>query len=225
VAFVTPLPANPVPGLASAPSGLPDRGRSRAVVGSFVVVLLGVMAFRAYSPQLRARPTEVANPPARVVDVNRADRAELLQIPGFGPERADAVLAHRAANGPFGSVNELDAVHGIGGKLVAKVRPFLTVGEAEPVEKLERKQVAPPPAPAAVAGKIKAGDPPIDVNAPSLAELQRLPGIGPVLARKIIDARADKPFAAVEDLRKVSGIGVKTLDKLRPFVTVGAKGK
>jgi competence protein ComEA len=222
-----PLPANPVP----PPSGFPDRGRSRAVVGSFVVVLLGIMAFRAYSPQLRARPTESANPPARVVDVNRADRAELLQIPGFGPERADAVLAHRAANGPFGSVNELDAVHGIGGKIVAKVRPFLTVGDPDDlsadkqVEKLERKQVAPPPAPAAVAGKIKAGDPPIDVNAASLAELQRLPGIGPVLAQKIIDARTDKPFGAVEDLRKVSGIGVKTLDKLRPFVTVGVKGK
>lgn len=218
-------PANPVP----PPSGFPDRKRARAAVSAFVVVLLGVMAFRAYSPQLRARPTEVANLPARVaVDVNAASRAELLQIPGFGPERVDAVLAHRAANGPFGSVDELDAVHGIGGKIVDRVRPYLTAGgEAVdgPVEKLERKPAAPPPSPAGGAGKIKAGDPPIDVNAASLAELQRLPGVGPVIAQRILDARADKPFAAVEDLRKVPGIGVKTLDKLRPFVTVGAKGK
>ena len=63
------------------------------------------------------------------------------------------------------------------------------------------------------------------MNAASLAELQRLPGVGPVLAQRILDTRAVKPFAAVEDLRRVSGIGLKTLDKLRPFVTVGAKRK
>lgn len=220
---MAPPSANPVP----PPSGFPDRRRSRAAVGAFVAVLVGVMAFRAYSPQLRARPTEAASqaPLApRVVDVNAAGRAELLQLPGFGPERADAVLAHRAANGPFGSVDELDAVPGIGGKIVDRVRPYLTVGDGEAVEKLERKPT-PPAAPVSAAGKIRPGDPPMDLNAASLAELQRLPGVGAVLAQRILDARAAKPFAAVEELRRVSGIGVKTLDKLRPFVTVGAKGK
>ena len=45
---------------------------------------------------------------------------------------------------------------------------------------------------------------PVDVNHASLLELESLPGIGPVLARRIADAR---PFDRVDDLRRVSGIG------------------
>lgn len=61
----------------------------------------------------------------------------------------------------------------------------------------------------------------IDVNQASLQELQRLPGIGPAMAARIVEKRKQEPFRAVEDLRHVSGIGVKTLEKLRPYVIVG----
>ena len=198
------------------PSGLPDRRKSRAVVGTFLVVMLGLLAFRAYAPHLRARPTDAANLPPRPVDLNRADRTELMQVPGVGPERADAILAHRAASGPFGKVDDLDAVHGIGAKTLEKVRPFVTAGEMS-VEKLERK---PPPATSTGSGKIKTGEPPIDVNAASLTELQRLPGVGPVMAQKIIDYREAKRFENVEELRKVPRLGAKTLDGLRKYVVV-----
>jgi DNA uptake protein ComE-like DNA-binding protein len=40
------------------------------------------------------------------------------------------------------------------------------------------------------------------------------------MAAKIVAARADKPFASVDDLRRVSGIGPKTLDAIRPYLTV-----
>ena len=186
------------------------------MVGTFVVVLLGLMAFRAYAPQLRARPTDPANLPPRPVDLNRADRTELMQVPGVGPERADAILAHRAASGPFSKVDDLDAVYGIGVKTLEKVRPFVTAGDML-VDKLERK---PPPAASTGGSKIKPGEPPIDVNAASLAELQRLPGVGPVMAQKIIDYREAKRFATVDELRKVPRLGVKTLDGLRKYVVV-----
>ena len=53
--------------------------------------------------------------------------------------------------------------------------------------------------------------------------MQKLPGIGPTLAKRIVETREAEPFRSVEDLRRVRGIGVKTLEKLRPLVVVGKK--
>jgi len=53
------------------------------------------------------------------------------------------------------------------------------------------------------------------LNAASLDALDDLPGIGPSLARRIVDRR---PFATVDDLLEVPGIGRATLDRLRPLV-------
>ena len=52
----------------------------------------------------------------------------------------------------------------------------------------------------------------IDINSASLSELDELVGIGPVYAGRIVDAR---PFDSVDDLVKVSGIGEKTLEKIK----------
>jgi competence protein ComEA len=49
----------------------------------------------------------------------------------------------------------------------------------------------------------------------------RLPGVGRILAGRIVEARERQPFRSADDLRRVSGIGAKTLDKIRPHVSVG----
>ena len=49
-----------------------------------------------------------------------------------------------------------------------------------------------------------------------------LPGIGPKMAQRIVDERRKAPFKTVDDLRRVSGIGPKTLERLRPFIPVGS---
>lgn len=59
----------------------------------------------------------------------------------------------------------------------------------------------------------------IDMNAASAAEWQLLPGIGPVLARRIRDWRAGGHVVSqVEDLDTIRGIGPRTIDGLRPLV-------
>jgi len=66
-----------------------------------------------------------------------------------------------------------------------------------------------------------AGVAPIDLNRATADELTRLPGIGPALATRIIEARDATPFTSIEDLRRVRGVGAAKLERVRPLVTVG----
>ena len=56
---------------------------------------------------------------------------------------------------------------------------------------------------------------PVDVNRASVSQLDRLPEVGPAMAREIVRGR---PFKSYEDLLRVRGIGPKTLEKIRPFI-------
>ncbi|MFI7597343.1 helix-hairpin-helix domain-containing protein [Actinoplanes sp. NPDC049681] len=61
----------------------------------------------------------------------------------------------------------------------------------------------------------------VNLNTATLAELDTLPGVGPVLAQRILDARdAQGGFKAVSDLRKVDGIGAARFEQLKDLVTV-----
>lgn len=67
-------------------------------------------------------------PPVHPVNLNTASSAELQQVPGIGPATADKILQARKSYGKFKSVNDLEAIRGIGPKRLDKMRKYLTVG-------------------------------------------------------------------------------------------------
>ena len=59
----------------------------------------------------------------------------------------------------------------------------------------------------------------IDINKASWVEWAQLDGIGEKLARRIVQDRNEKgPFRSIEDLNRVRGLGLKLIEKLRPFL-------
>jgi competence protein ComEA len=61
----------------------------------------------------------------------------------------------------------------------------------------------------------------LNINTATQAELEKLPGIGPITAGKIITYRQNNgPFTCIEDIQKVSGIGIATFETIQPLITV-----
>ncbi len=59
----------------------------------------------------------------------------------------------------------------------------------------------------------------VDINLADWPELSALPNIGETLAKRIVDSRQeDGPFADLDELRRVRGIGPKTLEQIRPYL-------
>ena len=58
----------------------------------------------------------------------------------------------------------------------------------------------------------------INPNTATIDEMVMLPGVGPVLAKRIVDGR---PYASLDDLRRVPGLGLQTFERLRDRLEVG----
>jgi competence protein ComEA len=158
-------------------------------------------------PASAVMPPVTPSPAGIVVDVGgRVRRPGLVTLPA-GARVADAI---RAAGG---------ALHR---------RDLATVNLAGRVRDGQLLLVGVPGgavAPAGDGGPAAGGSPgagaPVSLNAATLADLDALPGIGPVLAQRILDWRqAHGGFRRVEDLQQVSGIGPATFARLAPLVTV-----
>jgi competence protein ComEA len=188
-----------------------------------VFFLLGRWSQTGPSLQPEAHAREPAPPDG--IDLNLATKAELRLIPGIGDALAQRIVDYRGRNGPFRAVDELRKVSGIGPKTLERVRHHLFVAAPESFVATDDDEAAPadmmPRSARGSSASKKAGELKglIDVNQATQAELQKLPGIGPKLSQRILDERAKSAFKSVDDLRRVPGIGAKTLEKLRPHVT------
>lgn len=106
---------------------------------------------------------------------------------------ADSTLV---PGGPPDAFRPDTAAHGVPAPLPAPVPPTATPGRAEA-----------PQAPRAAAAPAAV----VHVNRAAAAELQRLPGVGPVLAGRILEhRRAHGPFRDLTELQRVKGIGART---------------
>ena len=65
------------------------------------------------------------------VNLNSATAADLQDVTGIGPKKAEAIVEYRKKNGQFKSVDDLDKVPGFGKSTVDKVRKDLTVGASQ----------------------------------------------------------------------------------------------
>jgi competence protein ComEA len=197
---------------------------AQAATALLLCLALGLLAWHALASHRRAcRPALLEEGAAADlrIDLNRADHAQLLQLPGVGDSLARRIEDYRREHHGFRQLEDLRPVGGIGPALLDRLRPLVFIG---PYESGEDEPAAAPRKESQVVlpGKRKAGAKGlVHMNEATAAELRTLPGIGPKLAERILDARARQPFRSVDDLRRVSGIGPKTLERLRPLVTVG----
>ena len=143
------------------------------------------------------------------IDPNRASDVELDRLPGVGPATARAIVAAREEGRVFRRAEDLLEVRGIGDATLERMRAKLAFGPLPP-------GAGSSPAPASTVL--------VDLNRAATEDLERLPGIGPSLAARIVASRRERMFTSIEDLERVPGIGPATLQRLRPHVTVGRGG-
>jgi competence protein ComEA len=199
-----------------------DPGRPGAVVLAVVAALAAVAAaFGVWLDRPQAAP--VAALPAVAVD----ESAAAAPTPPAGPAGPLVVsVSGKVARPGLVEVPEgarvADVLEAAGGALPGTDLAGLNL--ARKVDDGEQVAVGvPAPAAAPTAGGDASAAPtgPVDLNAATVQQLDGLPGVGPVMAQRILDWRTrNGRFARVEQLRDVEGIGERRFAQLRELVRV-----
>jgi len=161
----------------------------------------GVQLLAALTPESptaqrdSARQQGRALAPGEEIDLDAAPVAEVARLPRVGPRLAGAIVADRDSHGPFGTLDGLDRVPGVGPGLLKILAPHVRFS-----------------GPAAVAQDAAR----LDINSVTVSELDALPGIGPTKARAIVRYREEHgPFREVDSLIQVPGISPAAVMRLR----------
>lgn len=130
------------------------------------------------------------------ININTASKAELCKLKGIGEVKADAIIAYREANNGFKNIDEIKNVSGIGDATFNDISPYIYV-ENPPI------------------------DSKININTANLTQLQKITGVGPAIAQRIIDYRNENgDFQSIEDIINVKGIGEITFEKMKDQIVV-----
>ena len=174
--------------------------RALAVFAVAVAIIAGLLAWRArpqlepVAPAATGGPSSSASTGYVVVAVSgKVRRPGLVRLPA-GSRVADAIEAAGGA---------------LAGTDLSQINLAKKVSDGELI------------AIGVVVGSGPSAGGPVNLNTATLEQLQTLPGVGPVLAQRILDYRDQHGgFATVADLQKVSGIGAAKYNDLKDRVTV-----
>ncbi|MFV1986402.1 MAG: ComEA family DNA-binding protein [Gemmatimonadota bacterium] len=147
--------------------------------------------------------------PGERIDIGSAPVEELRRLSGVGPGLAVAIVRERTAR-PFRSTADIERVPGIGPATADRLKDMILVTPpAGPVE-LQR--------PSSGSG---CGSASVDINAAGSGDLQRLPGVGPTMAARILALRVERGrFSSTTEIADVKGIGPASLSRIQPLICV-----
>ncbi len=218
VVDVGPRPAR---GTAGAGVGAGDGASGAAPSTASPGVGTGTDAAGVAGPGPAASGTATASGAGAVVVVDvvgTVRRPGLVRLPG-GSRVADAVAA-------AGGATDAAALPRINlARLLVDGEQVLVPDRDDPLPAppVAIGGAAPGAAPAGAAGSTStaAASGPLDLNAATAADLDALPGVGPVISGRIVAWRSGhQRFSRVDELAEVEGIGPKLLERLRPLVRV-----
>jgi competence protein ComEA len=195
----------------------------QAVAGLLVVALISALATAALLWRVRPQAVAVGPPPV----VGTFGPAAPKPAPSPSPRPLVLAVVGRVRHPGLVTVPAgarlIDALKAAGGQLpgvdITPLNLARKVADGEQIVVGVQGPVSAGP----VAGSVDAtpSTTVVNLNSATLADLDGLPGIGPVIASRILEFRsAHGGFAAIDQLRQVSGVGDRTFERLRGLVTV-----
>jgi competence protein ComEA len=157
------------------------------VLSIIIIILLGILTVDRYQVGGQATSNSYEQ---NKIDLLTASVEELIQLPGIGPAKAQAIINYRQEKG-FREIADIMNVSGIGEKTFSNIKDYIYLSEVV-YEVVDEK---------------------ININEASSEELESLPGIGEVSAQKIMEYRAIKRISSLDDLMKL-GIPSSTIEKI-----------
>lgn len=149
------------------------------------------------------------------ININEADVAQLMKIPGIGSKLANEIIQYKNKNGNFTYMEQLLDIPGLGEKKLNRIKNFIDLPEknSKDISSSNYKN----------SGKITISEAPvkIDLNTATAEQLCEIPYIGPKTAQSIIEYRNKNGlFHNLEEIKNIPRIGEKTYNKLKAYLYI-----
>src|SRR4051794_20422893 len=182
------------------------------IVGLAVLVVSGFLLSRHHGSAGVSEPTPAAVAPVTVTPAASSSGEEIVVDVGGRVRHPGLVTL------PAGS-RVADAIAAAGGPL--RPADLARINLAARVSDGQLLLIGVPGASAETTGGSGSGSGPVDLNSATVEQLDALPGVGPVLAQRIVDWRqAHGGFRTIDDLQQVPGIGPRKFSDLKALVVV-----